>query len=298
MSKLTTLIKSEYRIDATSKSFWLTTLLLPVFLFLLGGFIGYLGANSDAMQSMSEHTPHPGDDITGMQVLGMLSGFMLFMFITMYGSMIFQKVKTEKTNRIVEILVSCVPGRTVMMAKVITVGLLGLTQMAIWMAMFGAGFFVFYVLMPGVLPIADLLQWKILAGLLIAFLYFVGGYCFYGSLFAMAGAFTDRNNENQGVLSCIMVCLMVSFYIGIFSVDNFGLLTQVAFYVPFTSPTTGPAQSIGGAAPWWSTLISLIILYGSAYLTLVLAGKAYTSALLLKGKKLSVRDLVVFFRAK
>lgn len=298
MSKLTTIIKSEYTRDAGSRSFWLSTLLLPLLIFLLGGFVGYLSVNSEAMKSISENTPHPGDDITGMQLLGMLSGFMLFMFITMYGTMIFNKVKTEKTNRIVEILISCVPGRTVMIAKVITVGLLGITQMALWLAMGGIVLFLIMVLAPGLIPAASLLQPKVITGIIIAILYFLGGYAFYGSLFAMAGAFTDKNNENQGVLSAIMMCLMVSFYIGIFSVDNFGILTQIAFYVPFTSPTTGAAQSIGGAAPWWATLISLSILYGGAYLTLLLAGKAYTSAVLLKGKKLSVRDIIVFLRAK
>ncbi len=298
MSKLSTIVSAEYRLEVKSKSFWITTLLFPVMMVALGGFIGYLSTESDAMKTLQDNTPHPGDDISGMQLLGMLSGFMLFMFITMYGAMIFNKVKTEKTNRIVEILISCVPGRTVMFAKVIGVALIGLTQIAIWAAFIGVGVFLMAMLMPGILPLSALLSGKVLWALVLTFLYFAGGFCLYGGLYAMAGAITDRNNENQGYLSMIMMLLMVSFYIGIFAVDNSGALTKICFLVPFTSPTVGAVQSIGGLQPWYMTLMSLVILYGSAIVTLIFAGKAYTSAVLLKGKKLSPKDLIVFFKAR
>lgn len=298
MSKLSTIISAEYRLEVKSRTFWITTFLFPIIIIAIGGFVGYLMTESESMQEVGKMSPAPSHDISGMQLLGMMSGMLLFMFITMYGAMIFNKVKAEKTNRIVEILVSCVPGRTLMFGKVITVGLIGLTQMLTWFALVGVGLFALAMLVPGIIPFSELFSMRVAVALGVTLLFFLGGFCFYGALFAFAGAITDRNNENQGYMSLIMMLLMVSFYLGIFSVDNTGALASVSFFVPFTSPTTGPAQSIAGFMPWYATVISLLILYGCAAISLILAGKAYTSAILLKGKKLSPKDIITFLKAK
>ena len=134
MSRLKDMVSMEYRMDVKAKSFWVTTFLLPVVMVGFGLLAGFLSSESEAMVLFSKSTtPTPDKDISGMQVLGMISGIMLTMFVMMYGSQIFNKVKAEKCNRIVEVLVSCVPGRTVMLAKVISVGLVGLTQILLWL---------------------------------------------------------------------------------------------------------------------------------------------------------------------
>ena len=68
--------------------------------------------------------------------------------------------------------------------------------------------------------------------------------------------------------------------------------------IPFTSPTVAPIQAIGGGAPWWQTLLDLAVLYVCAVLTLAFSGKLYTSTLLLKGKRLSPRDMLTFLKSK
>lgn len=296
MNKLWTIISAEYRLEVKSKSFWLTTLLFPVFIIGLGALVAYLSAESDAMKAMSETAPH-ADDMTGIQALGMMGGMFLTLFVIMYGSMVFNKVKAEKTNRIVEVLVSCVSGRTLMFAKVISVALVGLTQIFVWAAFIGGGVIALLMLVPGSFDIAVLYDIRVLKALLFSVLFFAGGFCFYGALFAVAGALTDRNNENQGYLSILMLLLMVSFYLGMFAVDNTGALATFCFYFPFTSPTVATVQTIS-SAPWYLGLLSLAVLYASAAVTLIFAGKVYTSAILLNGKKLSPRDILVFLKAK
>lgn len=294
MSKLLTMTLTEYRMDVRTRSFWLTTILLPVLSFLFIWFIAANGDN-DAMKSFNSLTSPdiPKESMSGMQLVGMLTGVFLFMFVMMYGAQIFNKVKTEKCNRIVEVLISCVPGRTVMLSKVICVAMLGITQMCLW------GVLVLILLIGAGVSFPTQLVGIMLMALCIAGAYFVGGFVFYGALFAAAGALTDRNNENQGYLSVIMVLLMASFYIGIVSAGEPGsALSSVCFYLPFTSPVVGAMQSVGSNVSWWQTLLTLAVLYASAYVSLVFAGKIYTASVLLKGKKFTPRDLVVFLRAK
>lgn len=300
MSKLKEMVAMEYAMDVKTKSFWISTFLLPVLMAGFGLLVGFLTEDSDAMKLFSETTaPTPDKDITGMQALGMVSGVLLVMFVMIYGSQIFNKVKSEKCNRIVEVLVSCVSGRTIMLSKVISVALTGFTQILIWLAcLVGIAAFVLAVA-PIDIPFSALFQWKVGYALLISILYFFGGYFFYASLFAAAGALTDRNNENQGYLSMLVMILMVSFYIGIYATDAPGApLAMVCLYLPFTSPSVGAVQTIGGIIPWWQTLISLSILYVGAFVSTIVAGKIYTSAVLLKGSKFTPKDILVFIKAK
>lgn len=234
-----------------------------------------------------------------MQAFGMICGVFLTMFVIMYGAQIFNKVKTEKCNRIVEVLVSCVSGRSVMLAKVISVALVGLTQMLVWGLLVVGILICVAMFAPVDIDFSVLMSGEVIVGCVEALLYFVGGFVFYGALFAAAGALTDRNNENQGYLSLLMMLLMASFYIGIFATDAEGsTLATVCFYLPFTSSTVGAVQSIAGIATWWESLLSLAVLYGSAAFALGIAGKIYTSAVLLKGKKFTPRDILTFLKSK
>lgn len=300
MSKLSTMISMEYRMDIKTKSFWVSTFLVPVLIVAFGVFIGYMTAESDTMKTVSQSTsPQPSEDMTGMQAFGMICGVFLTMFVIMYGAQIFNKVKTEKCNRIVEVLVSCVSGRSVMLAKVISVALVGLTQMLVWGLLVVGILICVAMFAPVDIDFSVLMSGEVIVGCVEALLYFVGGFVFYGALFAAAGALTDRNNENQGYLSLLMMLLMVSFYIGIFATDAEGsTLATVCFYLPFTSSTVGAVQSIAGIATWWESLLSLVVLYGSAAFALSIAGKIYTSAVLLKGKKFTPRDILTFLKAK
>lgn len=301
MNRLSTMISMEYRMDIKTKSFWISTILFPLLIVAFGAFVGYLSYESDAMREVGEiSSPATDDDFTGMQVYGMLVGIFLTMFVIMYGSQIFNKVKSEKCNRIVEVLISCQSGRSVMLAKVIGVALIGITQILVWVALIAGIVCVVFLFVPtSDIDFSPLFSAPVLLGAVEAVLFFIGGFVFYGALFAAAGALTDRNNENQGYLSMLMMLLMASFYVGIFAADADGsAMATVCFYLPFTSSTVGAVQSISGFADWWQTLLSLAVLYASAFIALALAGKIYTSAVLLKGKKFTPRDIITFMKSK
>lgn len=299
MSQLSLIIKTEYLTDIRSKSFWISTILVPVLCVVFGIVMGILMAQSDTATTLHELDGSADKDLNGLQVLGLLSGILLTIFLMLYGAALFNKVKVEKCNRIVEVLATCVTGRTLMLAKIISVGLIGLTQLATWLLLIlGLSAAVFF-LTPVEIPWDILTDHRIWIGLLWAIPYFIGGYIFFGSLFAAVGAMTDKNNENQEMVSVLTFILLGCFYISMYAVDHpESALSVICCYVPFTSPTIAAVNAITGSIPWWLSLIQLLILWGFSVISLRLAGKIYTSSLLLKGKRFTPKDIVTFLKSK
>ena len=301
MSQLSLIIKNEYLTDVKAKSFWISTFLVPVIFILFGGVMGYLFSESDsAMEMQKAISPEmDSEDLTPLQGVGMMVGVFLTLFIMMYGSTIFQKVKTEKTNRIVEVLATCVKGRTMMLAKIIAVGLVGITQLVLWGLLIGIFIAAIVFLFAPDIPWDEILTYDYIMAVVWGILYFTGGYIFFGSLFAAVGAMTDKNNENQEYVAVLTFILMISFYVGMYAVDHGGTtMVHILNYIPFTSPTIGAINSITQTTPLWESILTLVILYAFAWLAMSIAGKIYTSSLLLKGKRFSPKDITTFLKSK
>lgn len=299
MRKLKLIVAQEYRTDITGKSFWITTLILPLLFIGFSVFIGVMSSESESMMQFNKSTSVDTSHWGGVQVLGLMCGVFLTLFLTMYGSQIFNKVKVEKCNRIAEVLATCVDGRTMMLAKIISVGLIGLTQFLIW-ALFTVLLLFGIVTLAGVeIPYHYLADSRVVLAIIWTVAFFIGGYVFFGSLFAAVGAMTDKNNENQEYMAVLTLALLISFYVAQYAVDNgTSLLARICTYVPFTSPTVGAVNAITGTSPWWMSLLTLAILYLFAIFAVSMAGKIYKSSLLLKGTRFSLRDIAIILKAK
>lgn len=300
MSQLGLIIRNEYLTDIRAKSFWISTILVPIVMMAFGGVMGYLMAESDsAMQVQESIMPDKDKEMSPLQGVGLMMGVFLTLFIMMYGSQIFQKVKTEKTNRIVEILATCVPGRTMMLAKMVAVGLVGFTQLLLWASIIIVLVVGLLMVFPLDIPWQKLMSYDYIMAIVWSVLYFVGGYVFFGALYAAGGAMTDKNNENQEYIAVLTLILMSSFYIGMYAVDHGdSTFVQILGYIPFTSPTIGAVNAITQVVPVWQGVLSVVILYLFAWLAMALAGKIYSSSILLKGKKFSPKDIITFLRSK
>ncbi len=106
MSQLSLIVKHEFLTDVRSKGFWIGTLVVPVVIILFSGIFGFLASESDTFMKASESlstSPDP-EEMTMAKVAGMLLGMFLTFFLMIYGASIFNKVKGEKCNRIMEIL--------------------------------------------------------------------------------------------------------------------------------------------------------------------------------------------------
>lgn len=298
MSSLSTIIRMEYLMEVRRPGFWISTFAVPAV--VVAVIIVYLFMTGESSADIKLPLPSsPARYLSAPALGGLFSGIFLTFFLAVYGSQIHNKVKTEKCNRMYEILVTCVAGRTMMLAKIISVGLIGLTQIAVWMAaaalaVYASSYVVDEISLVKVLADPELYRialWNIL--------FFIGGYIFYGSLFAASGALTDRDNENQTYMTLLTFLLLGSFYVGEFAVGrgNDPLIMFFSF-LPFTSPTVSTVNAIAGDVAIWQSLLSLAVLYLFAYGALMVAGKLYTSAMLLKGKQISPKDIWVFLRSK
>ncbi|MCH5222640.1 MAG: ABC transporter permease [Muribaculaceae bacterium] len=300
MKQLKLIVSTEYLTDIKGKSFWISTLVVPIVIIAFGMVLGVLMAESDSFtKSLNELPTQPDpEEMTAAKAVGMMAGIFLTFFLMIYGAMIFNKVKTEKCNRIMEIICTSVPGKTLMLGKILSVGLIGLTQLAVWGLMVFAGVTVLFIVVGFDVPWEYLTAGKTYLCITWTLLYFIGGYVLFGSLYAACGAITDKDNENQAYMTVITFILLGAFYLGQFAVDNGDSALAIACtYIPFTSPTVGTVNAVSGNAPVWQTVISLVVLYVCAFLSVLFAGKLYRSSMLLKGKQFTPKDIVTFLRS-
>lgn len=300
MEQLKLIVTTEYLTDVRSKSFWISTFIVPIIIVCVGAVFGVLMAQSDSLTNTLNELPTQPDpkEMTPAKVVGMLCGMFLTFFLMIYGAMIFNKVKAEKCNRIMEIICTSVSGKTLMLGKILSVGLVGLTQLAIWGILVFAGITFVFLIFGFNIPWDYLTTGKTYLAITWTLLYFVGGYVLYGSLYAACGAITDKDNENQTYMTVITFILLGAFYLGEYAVDNGNSALSIACnYIPFTSPTVGTVNAVSGAAPVWQIATSLAALYASAFICVLMAGKLYRSSMLLKGKQFTPKDIVTFLRS-
>jgi ABC-2 type transport system permease protein len=250
---------------------------------------------------------------------GGIAGYLLFMFIIIYGNMIMRSVIEEKTSRIIEIIISSVKPIQLMMGKIIGTSLAGVTQFAIWVILGG-------VLMTVVSMIfgidlaqtssqqqqelmnqaieADKMQVIVengltainnlpLANLVTAFIFFfIGGYLLYSSLYAAIGAAVDNETDTQQFMLPILMPLILAVYVGVFTVidDPHGTVSTVFSFIPFTSPVV-MLMRIPFGVPLWQQGISLLLLIGTFMLTVWFAAKIYRVGILMYGKKPTYKEL-------
>ena len=242
---------------------------------------------------------------------GSVAGYLIFMFIIIYGNLIMRSVIEEKTNRIIEIIISSVKPFELMLGKIFGTSLAGITQFLIWM-IFGGFLMTILTTFLDVNPSStnEVLMNKsgldkITTEVLLAFfkfpfmemftsflLYFIGGYLLYSSFYATIGAMVDNETDTQQFLMPVLMPLILAVYIGFFTVieEPHGTVSTVLSYVPLTSPIVMLMRIPFGVA-WWEVLISIAILYGTFFLVIKIAAKIYRIGILMYGKKTTYKEV-------
>ncbi|WP_439153208.1 ABC transporter permease [Winogradskyella sp.] len=249
---------------------------------------------------------------------GGIAGYLLFMFIIIYGNMIMRSVIEEKTSRIIEVIISSVKPIQLMMGKIIGTSLAGVTQFAIWVVLGGVLMVVVSAIIGIDLSQASAPQQEImnqamesgglqnaiedgftairnlpLINLVIAFmLFFIGGYLLYSSLYAAIGAAVDNETDTQQFMLPILMPLILAVYVGVFTVieDPHGTVSTVFSFIPFTSPVV-MLMRIPFGVPLWQQGLSLILLIGTFIFAVWFAAKIYRVGILMYGKKPTYKEL-------
>lgn len=252
-------------------------------------------------------------------IIGMIATLLIYMFIFIYGSMVMNGVVEEKSNRIVEIIVSSVKPFQLMMGKIIGIALVGLTQVALWVvlvvvlssvmgAVVGmpsdpAALMEAQNMMNGSMPAAQAMDSGMMEGLQILqsfnwiqivlwfILYFLGGYLLYASIFAALGGAIDNNDDAQQFTLPVTIPVIFALYVGIYGAMNpDGPLVFWCSFIPFFSPVVMMVRLPFGV-PAWQLWLSFAILVITFLLIVKLAAKIYRTGILMYGKKVTYKDL-------
>ncbi len=246
--------------------------------------------------------------------LGIFLCFIIYMFVLFYGQMIMNNVVEEKTNRIVEVVVSSCRPFHLMLGKIIGVGLAGLTQMAIWIVLLSAvGMFAGSALglsgatmtpdmtAAGVSPemvddaTSDIIRQALSINytpiILNFLLYFIGGYLLYSAIFAALGSAVDQASDASQLLWPVMIIIIIAIYaaMGCMSNPN-GPMAFWCSMIPFTSPIVMMIR-LPYDVPLWQMVLSHVLLFSTALAIVWLAARIYRRGILHYGQKASFFDL-------
>tara|TARA_R110002126_G_scaffold124451_4_gene266521 strand:+ start:26628 stop:27953 length:1326 start_codon:yes stop_codon:yes gene_type:complete len=265
--------------------------------------------------------------INGLKIgVGAIAGYMLMMFVMIYGTSVMRSVIEEKTSRIIEVIVSSVKPFQLMMGKIIGNASAGLLQFLIW------GILIFIIstvassflgidmveMQTSKLPaeqleaakqaaggdkmqlvIQEILRLPILKMFILFIFYFLGGYMLYSSLFAAVGAAVDNETDTQQFMLPIMLPLILGVYVGFATVinDPHGSIAVLFSYIPFTSPIVMLMRVPFGVS-WYELAISMTLLVVTFVFMVWLAAKIYRVGILMYGKKPTYKDLYKWLKYK
>lgn len=260
---------------------------------------------------------------------GFVFTFLIYMFVLAYGGMVMQSVMEEKTNRIMEIMVSSVKPFQLMMGKIIGIALVGFTQLLIWGVMVAV---IFTVVSSFLLPelngaslsnvqatsvagtdpallaqavsgsdnamYAALMNLPFLELGVMFLLYFCGGYLLFASFFAAVGASVNSQEDSSQFTMPVVILMMFGLYAAIGSAGNSdGPLAFWASLFPLTSPIVMMVR-IPFDVPLWQEVLSIAILYGTAIGMVWIAAKIYRVGILMYGKKPTLKEMLKWVRYK
>ena len=254
-------------------------------------------------------------------IIGGAFGYLIMMFIILYGNMVMRSVIEEKTSRIIEVIISSVKPFQLMMGKIIGTSLAGILQFLIWALLGLTAMFVFSSIfgvhvgasagvqeqvmqsahhdMSGTISTYIKELWNLpIATILISFIiYFIGGYFLYSSFYASIGAAVDNETDSQQFLLPIIMPLILGVYIGFFTVmhDPHGTIATVFSMIPLTSPIV-MMMRIPFGVPAWQIIVSMLILFSTFLGVVWFAAKIYRVGILMYGKKPTWKELIKWMK--
>ena len=257
--------------------------------------------------------------------LGIFLAMLVYMFIIFFGGQVMQGVAEEKTNRIIEVIISSVKPFQLMMGKIIGVSLVALTQFVLWILLTG----IFYVgfsayigishpdmLSQGTVMAQEITNNDIMSNesvqsivqiaqsidfgtIITCFLvFFILGYLLYATLYAAIGSLVDNNTDSQQFTLPVTVPLIIAIISSFYIVNNPDSSLAVWFsMIPFTSPISMMVR-IPFGVPIWQVVVSAVILAGTFVLMTWIAAKIYRTGILMYGKKLSYKEIFKWLKYK
>jgi len=266
------------------------------------------------------------NDVEVSTALGAFAGILIYFFIFLFGSQVMRGVIEEKSNRIVELIISSVKPFELMMGKIIGIALVGLTQFLLWVILTASIYTVFLntvvkekfsadkieMLMkksPDGTAVEDIdqlienqmvierinqINWALIIPCFI--FYFLGGYLLYGAMFAAVGGAVDNDADTQQFVLPITIPLIFSFVMAQTVLnDPTGVMARWLSIIPLTSPIVMMVR-LPFQVPDWELVLSMVMLVLGFIFTTWIAGKIYRTGILMYGKRVTWREMARWLR--
>lgn len=220
-----------------------------------------------------------GEGGSGLAYLGAL---LLYVALITFGYAVASSVISEKSSRVVEVILSAIRPHQLLAGKVIGVGLLGLLQITA-IAVIGLAITV---------PAGDFsLPASTPETVALVLVYFVLGYVFYGCAFAGAAALVSRQEDSQATTTPLLVLLIGAYLATNAALDDpQGGLAQLGTFLPPMAPLVVPGRAAQGALPFWELAVSLVLMVAAIFLVVRLAGRIYERSVLRFGTPVKLRE--------
>ena len=258
-------------------------------------------------------------------ILGIILATLIYFFIINFGGQVMNGVAEEKTNRIIEVIISSIKPFQLMMGKIIGVSLVALTQFVMWILLTGAIYFGFSAavgithpesissgtVMTQSIDTTDIMSNETIqqvvsiansidfGTIILCFIvFFICGYLLYGTLFAAIGSLVDNNTDSQQFTLPVTVPLIVALIASFYIINNpDGQLGLWLSMIPFTSPITMMVR-IPFGVPIWQIALSVALLVATFVFMTWFAAKIYRTGILMYGKKLSYKEIFKWLKYK
>lgn len=261
-------------------------------------------------------------------VAAYIFGFLIYMFVFLYGGMVMQGVIEEKSNKVLEVMVSSVKPFQLMMGKILGIASVALTQLLIWVVFIvvvGGGLMSLLAgdmieaaqamssgmpmdmsAMSGMVMDADMAAaintltdpaylFRLIGGFIV---YFIGGYLLYAAMFAAVGSAVDNEKDTQNLQTPISMPLILGLFVMLTAMqDPNSPLAVWCSIIPFTSPIVMVARLPYGV-PAWELWTSIGVLFASFLAIVWFAGKVYRVGIFMYGKKPTFKELFKWMRYK
>jgi len=239
-----------------------------------------------------------GEDIKeegyGGLILSYLFSFLLYLSLIMMGSMVMQAVIQEKSNRIVEVLLSSVTSKELMTGKILGAAITGVVQMAIWLSpvilIASTSWFM--------IPQEVMIDVTFLQVAYLLFNFFIGLLIFVG-LFAMVGSIFENPQDAQSGMWPILMLVMIPFFISMSMIENpDNPVANIASMAPFAAVIVMPAKMALVDVPLWQIVVSTIVNIATVFAIFPIAGKIFRVGIMMTGKKPKWSEVVKWLKYK
>jgi ABC-2 type transport system permease protein len=264
-----------------------------------------------------------------LTAIGFALTFLMYMFVFMYGVQVMKGVMEEKTNRIVEVIISTVRPFQLMLGKIFGIAMVGLTQFFIWILLGGGLSFVVMLIVGSTMDTGDLQTMQqaqpnsqeimermadmeaggfsfstiidaVLGYLPFFLFYFIFGYLMYSALFAAVGSAVDNETDTQQFMFPITIPIIFSFVVSVSAITN-DPHSSLAYWMsifPLTSPVTMMARLPFIEGHEWDLVVSMLMLVLGFLAATWLAGRIYRTGILMYGKKVNYKEIFKWIRYK